>query len=162
MAIIRLPIVELSTISPSPPYLRPVQSLTGGLIAMLFAVSGKPYRLVGFNAGLNAGNASSGAGPTTWLDGYVKVPIQILVPPTFDPIAKGILELAYLNGGPPPTISVPGAITAYAELHGVIYPGVSQVVAAFNLPNTATFTMGSVNQAALIVEDYQEGHEWRV
>jgi hypothetical protein len=140
-----------------------VQSLTGGLIAMVFAVSGKPYRLKGFSAGLFSGGGAGGAGLSTWTDGVVKVPIQILVPPSFDPIAKGILELFYVQENSPPTIALSGPITAYAELRGVIYPNVSQVVAMFNLPNTATFTIGGASQAALIVEDYQEGdREWRV
>lgn len=129
---------------------------------MVFAVSGKPYKLVGFSAGMNSGGASIGAGPTTWTDGVVKMPIQILVPPSFDPIAKGILELFYVQENKPPTIGLSGPITAYAPLEGVIYPGVSQVVTAFYMPNTASFTIG-VNNAALIVEDYQESvTAWRV
>ena len=158
MAIVRLPIVELSRISSNYPFLSPIQNVTGGLVAMIFAVSGKPYKLVGFSAGMNAGN---GGGSTTWLDGVVKMPIQILVPPSFDPIADGILELFFVQERSPPSIGASMPITAYAKLRGVIYPNVSQVVAMFNLPNTASFTIG-VNDAALIVEDYQEGVAWRV
>jgi hypothetical protein len=162
MSIIKLPIVQLARIGPTSPFLTPVQTVTGGLTAMVFSVPGKPYKLVGFSAGLFSGAGVSGAGLSTWTDGIVRVPIQILVPPTFDPIARGVLELFYVQENSPPTIALSGPITAYAELRGVIYPGVSQVVAAFNLPNTATFTLGAASQAALIVEDFQERDQWHV
>jgi hypothetical protein len=162
MSIIKLPIVQLARFSSSPPFLSSVQSVTGGLVAMVFSVPSKPYRLLGFSAGLYSGAGISGAGLTTWTDGIVRVPIQILVPPTFDPLAKGTLEIFYPQSNSPPTIALSGPMTAYAELRGSIYPGVTQVVAMFVLPNTATFTLGAATQAALIVEDIQERDQWRV
>jgi hypothetical protein len=162
MAIVRLPIVDLGTINSSGQF---VQSkvVTGGLVAFIVAVSGTPYRLIGFSIGMYPSGGSGGAGLSTWTDGKMKVPLQITVPPNYSPLAKGELEVMFVNTATPPTIALATGIIGYAELHGVIYPNVSQIFILVNLPNTTSFQLGTTNTAALIVEDYQEGdHEWRV
>jgi hypothetical protein len=149
VAIDILPVVALSQASK----IVPVQSLTGGSFVMVITPPIKAYRVIGFTIGLYSKPGAAGAGPTTWVDGRIKVPIQIQTLPSANPLAQGELELFFAQYNASPTQAMAAGILGYADLHGVIYPNVSQLIAQFNLPNTAQFTMGQA-LAALIVEDF--------
>jgi hypothetical protein len=153
MSVIKLPAVAVSILQSSPPYISPKTTVAGGLIAMLFNLSGKAYKLIGFGANFSSNITGSGpviGGNSTSTDGVVRMPIQILILPSLDPIASGILELYFLQNG----TSGPGpafTITGNAELRGFIIPGITQAIAVFNIPNTVSFSIVE-NIASLIVE----------
>jgi hypothetical protein len=158
MGIVRLPVVQIATISPTDGTLTPVSQTSGGPIAMIVAVSGAPYRLIGFSIGLypSYGTTGNNGIPSNWTDGRVKVPLQVTILPSYSPLARGELELLYVNTWTPPKVSNATNIVAYAKLEGVIYPGVAQVYVVFSLPNTAVFVASSTKSAALIVEEYND------
>jgi hypothetical protein len=125
---------------------------------MVISTPQKAYRVIGFTIGLNSipKGGGTGAGPTVWTDGRIRVPIQIQTLPSVNPLAQGELELFFAQYNPSPTQAMAAGVLGYAVLHGVIYPNVGRLIAEFNLPNTVTFTMGKTN-AALIVEDLYGG-----
>jgi hypothetical protein len=151
MPIIKLPAVAVSPLQPGQPYVSPKQSVAGGLIAMLFSLPGQA-KLIGFSANFYANNVGTVvAGNSIFTDGIVRMPIQILVLPSLDPIASGILQLFFENEGSPGEVTFANLITGYAELRGFIYAGVNQAIAVFNMPNTLSFNI-TQNLASLIVE----------
>jgi hypothetical protein len=135
----------------------PVQSIMGGTAVIVFSLSGMPYKLIGFTAGFFPTRGAAGAGPTSLSDGRVKVPCQIVVPPSYDPIVYGELELLYFQQNAPPTIAIAAGILGYAKLDGVIPPGISVINLIFSFPNDAELQANGSNPT-LILDDCSGGN----
>jgi len=152
MSLMNVPAVAVSNLYPSPPYVMPEISIAGGIIGMLFSVPSRYYKLVGFSASFASNNGGTGGGGvSSYTDGIVRMPIQILVLPSLNPVASGILHLLFEQDGYPGHIQLANSVTGYAQLKGMIYPGVTQILAVFVIPNTVAFNI-TENLASLILE----------